>query len=309
MSSNKLAVIIVTKDRPRDLARCLTALKQNSLRNFQLIIVDQSQEKPSAEAKKQLLKGLSKVSYLHSQASGKSKGLNQALQHCRAEIVAFTDDDCLPAKNWLQEILKSFAQHKNITAVFGRVLPYQPAQHSHLICPLTFDRPTAAYIKQPREHWRYIGFGCNMAWKRSFFLQYGNFKEWLGPGSVGANAEDAEISLRALQQRQLLFYNPKVLLRHNKWLTSADYHRQQLIYLKGEIACYGYLAAHGSPLGRKIVGQNLHNNLREGKAALIACLKLQKQAPQMLHNLMSKIKVELAALGLVIFRLAYEKVR
>ena len=53
---------------------------------------------------------------------GKSFALNCALAHARGEILALTDDDVLPAPDWLARIVADFREH-DVTFVFGKVLP------------------------------------------------------------------------------------------------------------------------------------------------------------------------------------------
>jgi hypothetical protein len=48
---------------------------------------------------------------------------NKVLEKCSSEILAFTDDDCLPPKNWLKNILKSHLKHPQATAIQGKTLP------------------------------------------------------------------------------------------------------------------------------------------------------------------------------------------
>lgn len=289
-----ISVIIITKDRPEQLLACLQKLQQSSLSNFELIVIDQSKQATQNKVKvKELLGTFAKAKYIASQQIGKSKGLNQALLASTAPLLAFTDDDCLPDKKWLQTILDSFQKNKSISGVFGRTIAHQPQKHKGLVCPACFDKTTAYFVKKPCKHWQKVGFGNNMAWRKSFFEQFGLFKEWLGPGSIGSNAEDAEIALRALINKQTLFYNPAMVIEHNKWLTQKEMEQQELSYLCGEMACYGYLAKNNHPIGKLVVKENMHRSMKHTALLIKNIIKHPKEFLRELGRLSKKIAAQL----------------
>jgi GT2 family glycosyltransferase len=260
-----VSVIIATKDRADHLLNCLTSLKKSSFTNFELIIVDQSDNKKINKPIEDILKFFPRVKYLRSNRTGKSKGLNEAIAFSSASLLAFTDDDCLVDKNWLKTIFETFQKEKKIVGLFGRTNPHQPIKHKGLTCPSTFDHRESKYISQPCKHWEEIGFGNNMAWRRSFFQELGLFKEWLGPGSIGSNAEDAEIALRALINGKMLLFEPKMRIAHNKWLNKKELQKLELSYLCGEMACYGYLSFLGDKTSKDVLRKNLSNSLFDFK--------------------------------------------
>lgn len=253
----KVSVIIITKNRYKKIISCLDALLQNTYQDFKLIIVDQSNQKKSNKELKQKLSLFQNKIYLKQKQAGKSKGLNLAIKNSFSPILAFTDDDCIPGVDWVENIVQSFKTKKNIVAVFGRTLPYQPTQNKNLHCPSTFNQLEPKLISQPCKHWKNIGFGNNMSWKKEFFTDFGLFKEWLGPGSIGSNAEDAEMTLRALRNKKMIFYNPNVTTYHNKWLNKQQLKKQFFSYKQGEIFCYGYLALLGEKIGWEVIKNNL----------------------------------------------------
>lgn len=257
-----LSLIIITKNRPQQLVTCLQSVHKSSYKNFELIVVDQSTGQGTAQKNPQLLTALQKfpqVKYIQSKLSGKSRGLNLAIKLSSAPILAFTDDDCIVDEEWLQNVASSFREHPHVTAVFGRTLPFQPHKNKGLTCPATFTKKTPHFVTEPCKHWKHIGFGNNMAWRKEFFKQHGLFKEWLGPGSIGSNAEDAEIALRALVNKKKIFYNPAILVKHNKWLNEKGLRKLNLSYICGEMACYGHLAENNISIGKTVVKNNWEN--------------------------------------------------
>lgn len=261
-----ISVIIITKDRSDHLKNLLTSLKENSFTNFELIIVDQSKKEQISDKVLEILNVFQKVIYLKSKQSGKSKGLNLAIKVSSCPLIAFTDDDCLPDKYWINNIIEAFRRNNKVIALFGRTIPYQPKKHIGLLCPATFDHRNTRFVTKPCKHWEKIGFGNNMAWRKKFFNKFGLFKEWLGPGSIGSNAEDAEISLRALINKQMIMFEPRMKIYHNKWLNKEQHQRQTLSYTCGEMACYGhFLYRNKLPIAREVVVENFLNIINDFK--------------------------------------------
>lgn len=113
---------------------------------------------------------------------------------------------------------------------------------------------------KPCLHYQRIGFGNNMAIRASVLREIGRFKEWLGPGSIGGNAEDAEIALRMLVKGYKILYNPNMLVYHNKWLNNKEMKKQNLSYICGEMACYGYFHFHGRRFASPVIRSNLRDS-------------------------------------------------
>jgi len=102
-----------------------------------------------------------------------------------------------------------------------------------------------------------------MAFKKEVFNKIGDFREWLGPGSIGSNAEDAEFALRCLIKGYKLFYDPNIVVYHNCWLTKKLFRKRRLSYICGEVACYSYLGFCGLQLGRRVAKNNLKESFHK----------------------------------------------
>jgi cellulose synthase/poly-beta-1,6-N-acetylglucosamine synthase-like glycosyltransferase len=94
-----------------------------------------------------------------------------------------------------------------------------------------------------------------MAFRKEALHATGGFRQWLGPGTIGQAAEDAEISMRLLLHGRTLAYEPNILVYHDKWLTTRGARRQQIPYARGETACYGYYYFHKHRFARLIIAR------------------------------------------------------
>ncbi len=296
-----ISVCINTKNRPQHLSACLKSLRQNKFKDFEIIVVDQSNKTEVINANKKLTSLSSKISYFQSVEKGVGRAKNYALSRVRGKIIAFTDDDCLVDKNWIRNIVFSFARHKNIMGIFGEVLPFKPELHRGQICPCTFTYNKERIISQPELHWQNIGFGNNMAFRKEIFDKIGYFRNWLGPGSIGSNAEEAEFALRGLIKGYKLLYNQKVVVYHNRWLTKEEYQRQCLSYSCGETACYGYFAFQGKVFAKKVLVSNLKDSYWKLRKSLKMFLSFKNSSWRFFLNTLEEFTFRFRGLLVAIY--------
>ncbi len=260
-----ISIIIPTCDRYNHLIKCVKSVLKNNYKSIEIIIIDQSQE-PLKNT--EILLKSNKIKYYHLNSKNKSKAINLALKNVNGDITTFTDDDCIVDKDWLRNINKTFQQKKDIIGVFGKVYPYNQEENKDKVCPSIFLNKRKNIIIRPCLHWKNIGFGNNMAYRREIFNKIGGFKEWLGPGSIGIAAEDAEFAIRCLAKGYKLLYNPKIIVYHNRWLTKEECRRQNLFYSCGEVACYGYFGFQELNLGEKVVLDNFKDYFQKIRKAV-----------------------------------------
>ena len=105
----KVSVVVPTCGRPDLLARCLDALERQSLprEHYEVIVIDDSATR-----------------------SGPAAARNRGWRRAAAPIVAFTDDDTVPDREWLERGLEAMKDH--VDAVSGRIvmpIPPQPTDY------------------------------------------------------------------------------------------------------------------------------------------------------------------------------------
>ena len=120
---------------------------------------------------------------LHEAKQGKNPSLNQALRHVEGDLVVFSDDDAIPAPQWLAELVEQARQHPEYAVFGGRIVPrwpFPPPQWVLDWVPLgvTYavldDQPTGPI--SPGMVW-----GANMAVRAQIFANGVSFDEGIGP--------------------------------------------------------------------------------------------------------------------------------
>lgn len=246
-----ISILIATKNRPTEITSCVQSIIRSIYTNFEVIIIDQSNDHTT----QQMVLNIPdrRVRYFHTKHGGKSNALNIGIHFAKGSICAFTDDDCIVSDRWLANIVNIFTHHPHIKAVFGQTKPFQPKQHIGYQSPSTFPATRQKIVDKPCYHATHVGFGNNMAIRKTALEKIGGFKSWLGPGSIGSAAEDAELMLRLLSNGYKILTSPKPIVYHNKWLTHKKLLSLNLSYSIGEVTCYSYFWLQGYKFSHTVV--------------------------------------------------------
>src|SRR3954453_17058366 len=113
-----VAVLIPTFRRPEELARCLAALAAQRRRPDRVLGVARAGEEPTQRAAAAGPGGLA-VERVLVAAPGQVAALNAGLDALREDVVAITDDDCLPRPDWLERIERHFAADPRLGGLGG----------------------------------------------------------------------------------------------------------------------------------------------------------------------------------------------
>ena len=221
------SIIVPTYERPEQVAACLKALARLKYprERFEVIIVDDgSQTAPNAAV--EFLQGRLHVTLLLQAHAGPAAARNAGAMRARGKYLAFTDDDCLPAPDWLQALTACFDRAPD-HLVGGRIInafpenPYSTAAH------LLIDYMYAHY-NSDRHHANFFASN-NLAVTSERFRAIGGFDTSF---SLAAG-EDREFCDRWMHYGYQMTYAPEVLVYHAHALSFRSFWRQQFRYGRG----------------------------------------------------------------------------
>jgi len=113
------SVIIPTLKRPsRRLQNCLEALAGQSFRSFEIIVVDDGSDFPPGEIVGNFADRLD-VQLVLNNRLGPASARNLGAKMAKGKMLAFTDDDCEPAPDWLQKMADSIVITKESNIALG----------------------------------------------------------------------------------------------------------------------------------------------------------------------------------------------
>jgi GT2 family glycosyltransferase len=181
----------------------------------QILVVDQSTDTATREIVEALAAQNPRLRYLSTTTVGSSAARNLAAQSSEADIIAYTDDDCIVDPSWLAVLLQEF-RDPHIAAVYGRLLPYEGGRTG---LEVGFKDSDQRIVYEQRTCPWHIGHGGNMAFRRCLLLEAGGFDPTLGAGDRFGACEDGDIAYRLLAAGQSVVYNPLACAWHKHWKT------------------------------------------------------------------------------------------
>ncbi len=174
-SDLRIAVVIPTRDRATSLERCLQSV-QRSLHRLpvgvvaEIVVVDDGSTDWTPELLRASAREGRVTGVLRNERSrGPAHARNRGWRSTRAELVAFTDDDCLAHEEWLAALARALQRADGAVAgVGGLVLP--------AVSGPVADYMTLHRILEPPESLAYI-VTANCAFRRSALEVAGGFDE------------------------------------------------------------------------------------------------------------------------------------
>jgi glucosyl-dolichyl phosphate glucuronosyltransferase len=219
----KISVIICTYNRCQSLAKALeSAAAQRVAESVEweaLVVDNNSRDQTRSVIVDFCERYPGRFRYLFEPEPGKSAALNAAIREARGDILAFMDDDSTVTPTWLHHLTKPLYDSR-WAGSGGPVLldwPCQPPcwlprEGRYALAPLTSFNPgnEATELLEPP-------FGANMAFRKSVFGKYGDFRTDLGPSpssNIPRTNEDTEFGRRLIAAGERLRYEPSAIVTH-----------------------------------------------------------------------------------------------
>jgi glycosyltransferase involved in cell wall biosynthesis len=216
-----ISVIVPTRDRPGQLARCLEALRnQTVVDSLEIVVVDDGSADPAAL---ESAADHPKVRLVRQSRSGPSAARNRGVRAAHGAYVCFTDDDCEPQPDWAERLADRL--QADASAVVGRTVNGSPgdpfAEASALIAaaPAVLGRDPARLSFGPSNN-----LGC-----RAEVLVALPFDE----GFPGAAGEDRDWCARLITAGHVLASEPGAVVIHHQHLRFGNFWRKQIEYGRG----------------------------------------------------------------------------
>jgi glycosyltransferase involved in cell wall biosynthesis len=213
-----ISLIICTRDRCYQLVRCLESIRRIVFeRPWEMIIVDNGSTDDTVTVVQEFIStGSVPVRYVYEPKRGLGNAHNTGLRIAVGEILAFTDDDCYPAPDFLSQIWSAF-EDPAVGYLGGRVILHDPTDLTVSInestTPLTFAAGSFVCAGAVQ--------GANMAFRRSVLRQIGGFDPLFGPGAL-FNAEDVDAAGRASAIGWKGQFRPEVVVSHHHGRKLSD---------------------------------------------------------------------------------------
>ena len=194
-----VTVAVSTFRRKHLLPRLVSALEAQTIgvSSIELVIVDDASQDGTAEILTELAASSPmQITVLVAEVNGgPAVGRNRAWRVASAEVIAFTDDDCVPTPGWLEAGLAAAAPGN---VVVGQTQP-APDQLAHEGVFSRTLRVTDARFMQT----------CNVIYQKQTLLDLDGFEESFRTG------EDTDLGLRAVESGLEAVFVPEALVHHD----------------------------------------------------------------------------------------------
>ncbi len=234
-----ISVIVCTYNHSRPLTRTLDSLVSQERAgegiDYEVIVVDNnSTDNTKDTVMSYMPKFNGKLRYCFEPSQGQAFARNAGIRAAKADIVVFTDDDCIPSRDWLRNIYLEFASDSSVMILTGKTGLLNEGQF-----PLsTKDGDAREEFSSPHPPWE-IGHGNNFSIKRKLFSDIGMFNVAFGPGTFVGCADDTDFIYRALKKGNKIVYAPGVFVYHaHDRVTEPQIDRIVFNYAKGRGAFY-----------------------------------------------------------------------
>jgi GT2 family glycosyltransferase len=113
-----ISIIIVTKDRPRDLEECLSSIWKQSLFPIEVVIIDASREVHAEAVSRSWQSKAIELKHIQVRPDlGIERQRNLGIGNSIGQIVGFLDDDAIPDKQCLENVEAHFLADRDLGGV------------------------------------------------------------------------------------------------------------------------------------------------------------------------------------------------
>jgi GT2 family glycosyltransferase len=214
MPSFAVLICAYTLDRWEDLVAAVAAVQSQTRPASQLIVVIDHNPALFQRATRSFT-GATVLE--NTEARGLSGARNTGIRAARAEVIAFMDEDAVPAPEWLDWLNDGY-DDAQVLGVGGAIEPlwsegrprWFPAEFDWVVgCTYRGMPVTAAQVRNL--------IGCNMSFRRELFATLGGFRDGIGRiGTHPVGCEETELCIRAgrLWPKGILRYQPQARVAH-----------------------------------------------------------------------------------------------
>lgn len=235
-SALRISAIVCTRNGSATLRECLAALGRQTHVDYEVIVVDDG----STDATADIARSFPFVRYAHQPAAGLSAARNRGAAEATGEILAYTDDDCMPDQDWLARLATAYDDPQWVAAG-GPNIPPPPRNRIEAIVAAAPGAPTHVLLcDEEAEHLP----GCNFSVRKEALLAIGGFRD-----EFTTAGDDVDICWRLRAAGGRLRFVASAMVWHHRRFTVRAYLRQQSGYGHAEALLMKRHPSRFGPLG------------------------------------------------------------
>lgn len=217
----RISAIVCVYNREATLAQCLEALGNQTLDDaaFEVIVVDNNSTDRSPEIAAEFAKAHGNIRVVLETKQGLAAARNRGMAEALSPIAAFTDDDAIPAADWLERLLARFdTLNEEIVAVGGEIEPVWEGGKPDWLEGDMLNHAVSVSLgwsRRARElkDTEFL-IEANSAYRIAPVVERGGFPEDLG--RIGTNLLSGENAVNSVLARDgyRFFFDPEIRVKH-----------------------------------------------------------------------------------------------
>jgi glycosyltransferase involved in cell wall biosynthesis len=221
--------VICTYNRAEKLKPALQSIADAEMpddSSLQLIVVNNHSTDDTEQVTREFSENNSiKLKYLFEAKQGKSHALNAGLKHISGDLIAFTDDDVIVDRGWINAMVNAYKKYPEYKCFGGKVIAeYPESMPEWLDINGSMKFLKSVFVDTDGGN-KEIDFsnspvsrtpgGVNMFFRRNAVEKNGFFRTDLGPiGKDLGFSEDTEYCQRLLEKGERFMYIPSAIVYH-----------------------------------------------------------------------------------------------
>jgi glycosyltransferase involved in cell wall biosynthesis len=218
-----ISVIVPFFNQERHLVGCIESLlaQEDIGGGVELVFVNNR----STDGSESIVARYDEVHLLDEPTAGAYAARNAGIRRARAPLIAFTDADCVVARDWLRSIVDGMEDSK--TAVLLGRCSYPPDASVPLRLLAAWENAKASYVITKCAPSFRFAYANNMAVRTSVFDELGLFKKW-------QRAADSELVHRLAERRPdlRLSFRSSMRVTHMEFRRARDRARRLSLYTR-----------------------------------------------------------------------------
>lgn len=232
----RISAIVCTRNGSATLGKCLDALSRQTHPDYEVIVVDDG----STDATPEIAMSSPRCRYLRQEHAGLGAARNLGAAVAKGEILAYTDDDCIPDEEWLLRISAAFDDARWVAAG-GLNLPPAPRNWVEALVAASPGAPVQVLLNdEEAEHLP----GCNFGVRKDALERLGGFHS-----DFATAGDDVDICWRLREAGGRLRFVPAAMVWHHRRLKVRDYLIQQSGYGRAEALLMKHHPSRFGPFG------------------------------------------------------------
>lgn len=215
--ATRFSVIVCSRNGASTLRACLEALGRQTYPHHEVLLIDDG----STDDTPEIARSFAFVRYHRQNHGGLSAARNYGMKLAAGELLAYTDDDCIPDEDWLEHLSSAFDAPEWVAAG-GPNIPPPPRNETEACVAAAPGAPSHVLINdEEAEHLP----GCNLVIRKDALMAIGGFRE-----EFTTAGDDVDICWRLRNAGGKLRFVPAAFVWHHRRFTVQAYLRQQSGY-------------------------------------------------------------------------------